>query len=82
MDPTRPTADTCHKKRKILERNYPRKKMKNFLRKKSNKKMKETFSLVPLSLPSLNCKANFFFSKNKNNSLKNNQILAFIVKNF
>jgi len=44
--------------------------------------MKETFSLVPLSLPSLNCKANFFFSKNKNNSLKNNQILAFIVKNF
>jgi len=27
--------------------------------------MKETFSLVPLSLPSLNCKANFFFSKNK-----------------
>ena len=32
MDPTRPTADTCLKNRKILERNYPRKKMKNFLR--------------------------------------------------
>merc|ERR1711879_311968 len=60
-------------KTKILERNYPRKKMKNFLRKKSNKKMKETFSLVPLSLPSLNCKANFF---SKNKISHKNRILA------
>jgi len=37
--------------------------MKNFLRKKNyaKKKSKETFCLVPLSLPSLNCKAKIFF---------------------
>jgi hypothetical protein len=66
MDPTRPTADTCHKNRKILERNYPRKKNEKFSEKKiKQKKIKETFSLVPLSLPSLNCKANFFLQEQK-----------------
>jgi len=42
--------------------------MKNFPRKKKFKNQKneqETFSLVPLSLPSLNCKADFFISPEK-----------------
>jgi len=41
--------------------------------------MKETFSLVPLSLPSLNCKANLFFSKKKKVI---NEILAFFLLQF
>jgi len=69
MDPTRPTADTCQKKTKNLRKKLPKKKNEKFSEKKNQtKKYKETFSLVPLSLPSLNCKANFFFSKKKNNS--------------
>merc|ERR1712223_1322436 len=46
-------------KTKNLRKKLPKKKNEKF----SEKKNKETFSLVPLSLPSLNCKANFFFSK-------------------
>jgi hypothetical protein len=49
MDPTRLTADTCHKNLKILERNYPRKKNEKFSKKKiKQKKIKETFSLNTL----------------------------------
>jgi len=52
MDPTRPTADTCLKNRKILERNYPRKKNEKFsekMKKNQTKKLKETFSLTLVS---------------------------------
>jgi len=45
--------------------------MKNFPRKKKFKNQKnkqETFSLVPLSLPSLNCKADFLFLLKKVNN--------------
>jgi len=45
--------------------------MKNFPRKKKFKNQKnkqETFSLVPLSLPSLNCKADFLFLPKKVNN--------------
>jgi hypothetical protein len=63
-------------KTKNLRKKLPKKKNEKFSEKKNQtKKYKETFSLVPLSLPSLNCKANFFFSKKK----KSNVILAFFA---
>jgi len=53
-------------KTKNLRKKLPKKKNEKFSEKKNQtKKYKETFSLVPLSLPSLNCKANLFFSKKK-----------------
>merc|ERR1711956_149133 len=54
MDPTRPTADTC---KKIIKP------------KKIHQKKEKTFRLIPLSLPSLNCKANYL-SRPKKRSQK------------
>merc|ERR1711971_1140483 len=53
-------------KPKNLRKKLPKKKNEKFSEKKiKQKKIKETFSLVPLSLPSLNCKGNFFSPRTK-----------------
>lgn len=63
MDPTRPTADTC---KKIIKHKQNKKIWKT---KKINQKKEKTFRLIPLSLPSLNCKA-YYLSRLKKRSQK------------
>merc|ERR1712008_246364 len=58
MDPTRPTADTC---KKIIK---PKQNKKIRKTKKIHQKKEKTFRLIPLSLPSLNCKA-YYLSRPK-----------------